>query len=768
MKHEMFSSLRMYVSQLVHLPADRLNRAAIAAGQRGDLDHAEILLRRAIAMAPRLGLPRINLCNALIPTGRLREAREQLEEALRAPLDRRTRQDAHYQLATVLGHSGDFERAIEEYRRADAMVRRPAADIHLAIGGCYEQLGDWTAAEREMLGALSAATAARDAAVSSQCQNRLARFRDRARRAALVEHRIVPLALPAAPALSRVPPGARTGEDLAGVVDAGTRTIWFVGAGISHPLPSGLPLAAHVVEALFATLFAVDREVVAQVLGLPLEVSPEDAYTAFQRALGPRVAMGFEAFFSALTPTVGTAAIGFARLLLGIPPNDNHRWLATALARGDMVITVNFDECIESAFRGLFPGLRLKVVVHPHEFAADLRDQHVVEGKLVKLHGTASDLASVALTIGALIQDPWVDTTAGRVTRIEPGAWVRASSSTLDPAKRAFLVEVLRSLIVIAGYSGSDVFDLMPLLSSATAGWHGLWIDHRDSSRSTDGFSLLEETPRRHRVIGDTSQVFQWWAAQRGTVWPADANPGASAPPFAQRLSEWLRGLRIEAGDGVVCMARLCSAAGALPLAAKFYAAGSQRYGESGARRKQIASAINQLAVTVGGAAPGHDHSAAYAALAARTRAALDDETRSLHATLLANWAGHDLSRPQGGDLTEIESRLREAREHAMGARDLDMLAFVVELMADLELRRGDPRAAIPRFEEAVRINRASGGVEGLVDSLCSLARTLCHLGRVAQAHELLREAHDLATRSGNLRFMDRVRLVAEQCDWHE
>jgi hypothetical protein len=125
------------------------------------------------------------------------------------------------------------------------------------------------------------------------------------------------------------------------------------------------------------------------------------------------------------------------------PPNDSHRALASLLRRGATIITTNFDLCIERAYRSESPGgipLRGRWIDTAHVFESSGSSG---VGRVIHLHGTASDTRRMAATIA----------------RIKPG---------LSPKVERLLDSTFakHTSVHIVGYSASDWFDINPYLSS--------------------------------------------------------------------------------------------------------------------------------------------------------------------------------------------------------------------------------------------------------------------------------------------------------------
>lgn len=175
--------------------------------------------------------------------------------------------------------------------------------------------------------------------------------------------------------------------------DRALRRPWvlWLGSYISAVTPSLIPLA----DEIFA---AVIRELAT--------LTPENKLKALtRRAQGDLLPQGrlssslsdvpFEVKLGEIEQHTGSFVSGMVKALLPLqtPPNANHDAIVQLFKTGelfDLIVTTNFDECLES----LFPFCRIVPVGAPFS---------VPSGRpLVKLHGTISDPKTIATTMRAL------------------------------------------------------------------------------------------------------------------------------------------------------------------------------------------------------------------------------------------------------------------------------------------------------------------------------------------------------------------------------
>ena len=128
------------------------NNLGIVLQERGRHAKAIVEFREAIRIDPAYAAPRILLGASLAALGRLSEARNQLERAVklapREPL-------ARLQLARVLERSADWPGAVEQYRALREM-KPDEPEYAYGLGNAYLSLSEWCLKE---LGALDSGQA---------------------------------------------------------------------------------------------------------------------------------------------------------------------------------------------------------------------------------------------------------------------------------------------------------------------------------------------------------------------------------------------------------------------------------------------------------------------------------------------------------------------------------------------------------------------------------------------------------------------------------
>ena len=123
------------------------NNLGIVLQERGQHEKAVAQFREAIRLDPAYTAPRILLGSSLVALGRVSEARNLLERAVklapREPL-------ARVQLARVLESAGDWVGAVEQYRALREMKPDEAEYVY-GLGSAYLRLSEWCLKELDAL-----------------------------------------------------------------------------------------------------------------------------------------------------------------------------------------------------------------------------------------------------------------------------------------------------------------------------------------------------------------------------------------------------------------------------------------------------------------------------------------------------------------------------------------------------------------------------------------------------------------------------------------
>ena len=292
-----------------------------------------------------------------------------------------------------------------------------------------------------------------------------------------------------------------------GVIRRGEAT-FFVGAGVSAPPPSSLPLAAGLVASLVAPVL--------EPLALPANLA--------RKVESALVALRPEVITDVLLEHLGIdAARPLPRVLRG-RPNAWHGLLAAALGAGCCVLTTNFDTLIEQACDAL--GARYRTVV-----GTAVEGGVAAQSTLFKIHGSIGGdaLQSVALA----------------VRQVGHGLSI--------PQTRLLQTLVENRPLLVLGYSGRDDFDILPALLNVQRTAPGLWVVHergtairpvagpaRRRSDARPAIQCARAWPGSlDLLLGETSEMLDVLRPRRGFGRLRRASPDV-APVPEPWLDPWL------------------------------------------------------------------------------------------------------------------------------------------------------------------------------------------------------------------------------------
>lgn len=193
----------------------------------------------------------------------------------------------------------------------------------------------------------------------------------------------------------------------------------FTGAGISRP--SGLPLASKLLEYI---LHAIMPEEIADKKDFILSVD----------------SLPFETFIGQMCDYTGNYSI-FNIFSDKYEPNENHIFASKMLEKGylERIYTVNFDMLYETALNK--SSKEFGVLYDDKQFSdKELSNQF---NKIVKLHGSAHDIHTMKFVLDSI---------------------TNKKNRSLRANAVRYIFGQENNIIVIFGYSNSDIFDITPTL----------------------------------------------------------------------------------------------------------------------------------------------------------------------------------------------------------------------------------------------------------------------------------------------------------------
>jgi tetratricopeptide (TPR) repeat protein len=226
---------------------------------------------------------------------------------------------------------------------------------------------------------------------------------------------------------------------------------FLVGAGISMDPPSCVPSARMFVKDLFK-YYAPEEEIgmLSQLDSLRYEFLVEKIQNLFDKELR---------FLDYLDEVK--------------EPNANHIFLANMIMRLDPVLTTNFDYLLEmglkvklSQFRITHPyHQKVMIIITKEDYGKNIQFQFPI----IKIHGSKWDCIK-----GRPTKDSLITTMSALGKDREKG-----KTFAIEPYKKKLIDKIMlyRNLVVM-GYSGSDDFDISPMLKELNGLKRIIWIEH--------------------------------------------------------------------------------------------------------------------------------------------------------------------------------------------------------------------------------------------------------------------------------------------------
>ncbi|MCJ7650078.1 MAG: SIR2 family protein, partial [Candidatus Lokiarchaeota archaeon] len=165
-------------------------------------------------------------------------------------------------------------------------------------------------------------------------------------------------------------------------------------------------------------------------------------------------------------------------------PNANHVFLANMIMRFNYVITTNFDFLLELALKNkLAPYLmthpyhkKVMIIITKEDYEKNVKSQFPI----VKIHGSKWDCIKGRPTKNSLV------TTISALGKDRE----KGKTFAIELYKKRLIDSIMqyRDLIVM-GYSGSDDFDIGPMLKELTSIKRLIWIEHDQNLETEEIFT---------------------------------------------------------------------------------------------------------------------------------------------------------------------------------------------------------------------------------------------------------------------------------------
>ncbi|MFX1338750.1 MAG: tetratricopeptide repeat protein [Promethearchaeota archaeon] len=228
---------------------------------------------------------------------------------------------------------------------------------------------------------------------------------------------------------------------------------FLAGAGISMDAPTNMPSAREIVKSLLG--FCGPPDELENILSLDLlryELVVEKIQSIFDEELK------FMDYLELITS-----------------PNIIHLFLAHLIKKGHYVITTNFDYLIEHALINVLPKnqhFSIYPIITKEDFLSFREPRRLIETEkypIFKIHGSKRNIITGESTHESLI------TTISALGRERE----EGETFAIEPYKKPAIYNLMKDrTLVIMGYSGSDDFDIGPMLKELPFLSRLIWIEH--------------------------------------------------------------------------------------------------------------------------------------------------------------------------------------------------------------------------------------------------------------------------------------------------
>lgn len=262
---------------------------------------------------------------------------------------------------------------------------------------------------------------------------------------------------------------------------------FLVGAGVSMDAPTNMPSAREIVKSLLD--FCAPPEEIENLLSLKLlryELVVEKIQGIFDEELK------FMDYLELVTS-----------------PNIIHLFLAHLIKRSHYVITTNFDYLIEHALIKILPEAQhfsIYPIITKEDFLSFQEPKRLIETDkypLFKIHGSKRNIITGEPTHESLI------TTISALGRERE----EGETFAIEPYKKPAVYNLMKDrTLVIMGYSGSDDFDIGPMLKELPFLSRLIWIEHSFDDQikitkvnKTNDFTNKENLSRSEQLLAEIS-----------------------------------------------------------------------------------------------------------------------------------------------------------------------------------------------------------------------------------------------------------------------
>jgi len=538
-------------------------------------------------------------------------------------------------------------------------------------------------------------------------------------------------------------------------------------------------MASQILRQVFHFIFELDKHDIYEILQMSNETAEDEAYARLSRDLlgiphevpDDKCSLPFEATFQALYDVLGFPIIRFVDLLQGGKPNPHHKMLAYALHNDHTVITTNFDKQIEEAYKRFKKPLQVLVTDKDYQEAID---NNRTSGVLAKIHGDMDDYNSLSLTLQGVavscdrtmyLGDD-IDTEKGK----QQLQWIHPRT-TLSIPKALFLQKVLQDRkIVVMGYSGSDAFDIMPILTASEFRYNGLWVKQTNEplSRQIEEWrcngrdrDIMQPATKVEEKADITSKVSRYFLDIFGGSGQEESVDNRHTEPLSVAFKSWINRLRLQQGDGLCCLAKLYSQRGKWTRAKLFYTKAMEKY-EKDLEHNEWRWLVTKS--NLGYILDNANQKDQALKIFSEVKEYLEDVGKqrlypSLYANTLIDIAGKWINTFKDIEAGEMVSKAMDIAEEIEGMEGKRILCYSLRLAADRYLGKKEYKAALDIY---LRVLQLSSDVLGDIREACfsSMHAGIClaKIGAQYRAIQMLLHAETYAKHLGDEHLINAVK----------
>ncbi|MGB2696467.1 MAG: tetratricopeptide repeat protein, partial [Candidatus Zixiibacteriota bacterium] len=344
--------------------------------------------------------------------------------------------------------------------------------------------------------------------------------------------------------------------------------------------------------------------------------------------------------------------------------------------------------------------------------------------------------------------------------------WIHPKT-TLSIPKALFLQRVSQDRrIVVMGYSGSDTFDIMPILTASEFGCSGLWVEYGGESLSMEikewesngkNRAILQPKTKEEEKLDVPSKVSRYFLDIFGGSWQDESDENKHPKSLSVSFKSWIDRLRLQPGDGLCCMARLYAQRGKWAQARFFYTTAIDKY------EKYMKHTEMRWLVTKSNLGYILEHLDRDQGLEIYTEIQkyIEAEEKqklypSVYANILISIAGKWINTVKDIEAGEM---VNEAMKIGAKREDKEIMCYGLRVAADRYLGKKEYKEALDIY---LRVLQLSSDIFGDIREACkaSMAAGICltNMGAQYRASQMLLHAEMFAKHLGDERLINAVK----------